>query len=122
MVAAIIAFVVGCVVGVCLSRMSVKQQIKAKQQEIDTACNDAEKFRTRTKEMQEEIDRLLSEVRKLYSSNKDLDGSHDDMEDELDDAKRELKKLRAQVEQLTVDLNESRAACRAYERELNQRK
>lgn len=117
-----IAIIVALAVGFIAAKMTIGSsagaQLQAKQKELDVACRDAEKFRSRCKEMQEEIDKLLSENRKLHSTRKSMEDNGFDMEDKLDDAKRELKKLREQNEKLSLDLRESRAACEDYEREI----
>ncbi len=92
------------------------------QRKLDEACADAEKFRKRTKEMQDEIDTLLAENRKLLNRAKDAEKESEDNEDDRDDARRLVKKLREENEQLTRKLKEYREACESYEIEIKELK
>ena len=83
----VIAIIVALAVGFLAAKMTVGRsagaQLQAKQKDLDVACRDAEKFRSRCKEMQEEIDKLLSENRKLHSSRKSMEDDGFDMDNSV---------------------------------------
>ncbi|MGN0028622.1 MAG: dynamin family protein [Marinilabiliaceae bacterium] len=91
------------------------------QRKSDEACADVEKFRSRTKEMQEEIDSLLAENRKFLNRAKAAESESDENEDAAADAKKLIKQLRAENERLASELKESRAACEGYKVEIDNR-
>lgn len=88
----------------------------------DEACAEAEKFRSRTKEMQEEIDSLVAENRKFLNRAKTAESESDENEDAADDARKLIKQLRAENERLASELKESRAACEGYKIEIDELK
>lgn len=91
------------------------------QRKSDEACAEAEKFRSRTKEMQEEIDSLVAENRKFLNRAKAAESESDENEDAADDAKKLIGQLRAENERLASELKESRAACDGYKVEIDNR-
>lgn len=90
--------------------------------ECDKACQDAERFRNRTKEMQAQIDELLAENDKFRKRAKAAENEAADNEDSADAAKKQNKKLREENEQLTQKVAELRAACESYELEIKELK
>lgn len=84
------------------------------QRKSDEACAEADKFRSRTKEMQEEIDSLLAENRKFLNRAKAAESDSDENEDAAADAKKLIGQLREENERLASELKESRAACEGF--------
>ena len=84
---------------------------------LDEACAEAERFRSRTKEMQEEIDSYVSEISRLRARAKAAERNSDENEDAADDARKIIKQLRAENERLSSELKEARAVCEGYKTE-----
>lgn len=121
-----IEFILGTAVGV--GGMIVKdkylgntseQQLNSKQKELDSLYAGNEKFRKRNKEMERQIEDLLSENQKLKRSFKDNDDLMDDLKDSLSRSQKEVNKLRLQNDELCRNIQEYKEACEHYKMEID---
>ena len=77
-----------------------------------------EKFRKRNKEMERQIEDLLSENQRLKRGFKNADDSMDDLRDNLSRYQREVSKLRLQNDELCRNIQEYKEACDHYKMEI----
>lgn len=100
--------------------LRLRRDYDALQRKSDEACAEADKFRSRTKEMQDEIDSLVAENRKFLNRAKAAESESGENEDAADDAKKLIGQLRAENERLASELKESRAACEGFKVEIDE--
>ncbi len=97
-------------------------KLQAKQRELDNLYAENEKFRKRNKELEREVEDLLSKLQKVQRDAKDRHDDQDDLEDALADSRSEVKKLRQQNDELMKMVQEYKVACENYELEVQRLK
>lgn len=112
--------VVGGIVGVLAKDkiMGSSPNEKKQKNEIDTLCDENEKLSKRNKELERQVEDLLSELGKVRKQAQNADDDHDALEDDFDRAKKELKSIRMQNEELVRKIKEYKTACESQEAEI----
>lgn len=95
-----------------------QSQETAKRQELDSLYAENEKSSRRNKELERQVEDLLTELNKVRKKTQIADDAHDDTQDELDRAKRELKSIRMQNDELARKLREYKTTCESQEAEI----
>ena len=114
------AFIAGGVAGaIAKDKLSGNaQQQNNRQAEMDAIYVENEKLSRRNKEMERQVEDLLSELNKVRRKAKENDNNSDDLEDELDKAKRELKNMRLQYDELARKVKEYQSLCKSKDAEI----
>lgn len=113
--------VIGSVVAVTLKEKiwGTQDQNTNKQQELNNLYEENEKFSRRNKELERQVEDLLSELNKVRKKAQIADDDHDDLQDELDRAKKDLKSVRLQNDELVRKVREYKAICESQEAEIS---
>lgn len=91
---------------------------KAIQEELNRLSDENEKLRNRYKDVERQVEDLQAQNEKLRRQFKDKDDDTDDLKDDLLAAQNEVKKLRAQNDDLARKIQEYKAVCDNYEAEI----
>lgn len=94
-------------------------RLAEKQNEIDSLCNENEKFSKRNKELERQVEDLLNEITRIRRQAKQNDDDQDDLEDEIFRLKREISDMRTQNLDMTRKMKEYKTACESLEAELS---
>lgn len=113
--------VIGSVVAFTLKEkiLGTQDQNTNKQQELNNLYEENEKFSRRNKELERQVEDLLSELNKVRKKAQIADDNHDDLQDELDRAKKDLKNVRLQNDELARKVREYKATCESQEAEIS---
>lgn len=112
--------VIGSVVAFTLKEkiFGTQDQNTNKQQELNNLYEENEKFSRRNKELERQVEDLLSELNKVRKKAQIADDDHDDLQDELDRAKKDLKSVRLQND-VVRKVREYKAICESQEAEIS---
>lgn len=95
-----------------------KTDLVKKQRELDAIYANNEKLSKRNKELERQVEDLLSELNKVRKQAKSHNEDRDDLEDELDKFKREVKNLRLQNNELARKVKEYKTYNEAKDAEI----
>ena len=91
---------------------------KAIQEELNRLSDENEKLRNRYKDAERQVEDLQAQNEKLRRQFKDKDEDADDLQDDQKKKKNEVKKLRLQNDDLARKIQEYKAVCNNYEAEI----